>query len=198
MRWLFRLLCELIEGIFPPPAYDVDPRDLPMNQDGGQVAPDTPTFVESVPVITAGRLLEREASRWIGKDASPKNLAPKEVSCAECIVHITNNVWPGTLDPRIVGTDELERALRRSNRFEAALDPEIGSIIVFPRTATVNGHALVCVDIVDGTPVYASNDSLTGLFYRNYTRQSARNYFIVKKGLKGYIFTPRWLSTDPA
>lgn len=143
-------------------------------------------------VVPASVQLAQTARGFIGKDASPKNRAPQELSCAEGIVNIINTTWPETLDEKIVGTDELDHALLRSKRFKGVLDPIEGDVIVFPRTATVHGHALICVAIEKEIPIYASNDSLQGIFQKNYTRFTARREFITNRGLRGHI----WRAVD--
>ncbi len=172
--------------VFPRPAYDVDPKTLPMNQPD----PDPEPIVEpATPVIhiSAPELLAKAARGFLGRDASPLNRAPQELSCAECVVNIVNSVWPGSLRKDIVGTDELYMALKNfRERFRPALDPVVGCIVIFPKTATTHGHTGIYL----APDAIGSNDSMTGLFQNNYTRQSMRDYFVKKLGLKGYFFVP--------
>ena len=174
-----------LRAIFIRPNYETPVAQEPMNQPPEPVNEYEGPRAESI-LIPANELLAETAQLWIGKDASPKNRAPKELSCAEGVVNIVNQAFPGTLHPDIVGTDALDLALRRSKRFKPVLDPAQGCIEVSPRTATVNGHC--------GIYVYndkiASNDSRTGKFQINYTRQTWRDYFIKKKGLKAHLFLP--------
>lgn len=135
---------------------------------------------------TASQRLAEEAKMYLGLDASPLDRAPDELSCAECVVNIVNQAWPGTLDPTIVGTDALFTALKKSPCFKGVLDPTEGTIVVSPKTATVHGHAGVYTDI----DTIASNDSRDGKFRENYTRGSWRRTFIQQRGLKGYLFAP--------
>ncbi len=183
---IWNALCASLRAwgdVFPRPAYDVDPKTLPMNQDKDPLPP-PPYHKESVP--SAAIQLAQTAREFIGEDASPRNRAPEELSCAEGVVWIVNFTWKGCLSPDIVGTDQLYLALKRSMRFRPALDPVEGCIVVFPKTATTHGHTGIYV----GQDSIASNDSRTGLFQENYTRESMRAYFVGKLGLKGYFFVP--------
>lgn len=146
-----------------------------------------PTDVRvELPEPTAAEQLCATAKQFLGKDASPRNLAPQELSCAESVVNIVNTCWPGTLDTKLVGTDELDTALRKSKRFKATLDPVPGSIEVSPKAGAVHGHAGIYVY----ADYIASNDSKSGTFKINYTRQTWRIDLIKKRGLKAHLFTP--------
>lgn len=192
--WLLNLLYkigeafeEFVLALFPRPDYEVPVNTLPMNQ---ETPPETPkiapeTTKEPEP-ISAAEKLKITALAWLGKDASPNNLAKPELACAETVTFLVNATWPGTLDERIVGTDALFFALKRSKRFKGVLDPVPGCIEVSPRTSTVHGHAGIYV----GADEIASNDSKDGKFRINYTRQSWRDTFIKGRGLKAYLFVP--------
>ncbi len=135
---------------------------------------------------TSAAVLCAVAKTYIGKDASPNNLAKSEVACAETVAYIVNHAFPGSLDPRIVGTDALFLALKTSKRFKGVLDPLPGTIEISPRTPSVNGHCGIYV----GPDSIASNDSRTGKFQINYTRATWRKTFIQGRGLKAYLFVP--------
>lgn len=144
-------------------------------------APEAPNVEKS-----KSELLAEEARTWLEHDASPLNRAPKEVSCAEGVVNIVNNIFPNTFSNTIVSTDVLYHSLKGSPKFRGSLDPVIGCIIISPRTDTVFGH----VGIYTGADTVASNDSRDGIFKENYTRESWRNTFIKGRGLKGFFFIP--------
>lgn len=191
MKALWDFLVELFTAIF---ARSDEVHEHPMNQpeDASQTqeiatgTTETPEPIPNVIIKTPSQILSEVARSYIGYDASPLNRAPQELSCAECVVNIVNMAFPGTLSTTIVGTDALNTALKRSPRFKGILDPVDGCIVVSPRTATVHGHAGIYV----GPDSIASNESKTGLFKINYTRQSWRNAFITGRGLKGYLYLP--------
>ncbi len=169
----------LINFLYHP---ETDPKTLPMNQDPvSEYEP--PRSEEVVPPSTQ---LAQTARGWLGKDASPFNKAPQELSCAESVVNVVNSTWSGTLDPKIVGTDTLFAALKKSPRFQGVLEPVAGCIEVSPRTGATYGHCGIYV----GPDSIASNDSRDGKFRENYTRATWRKTFIQGRGLKAYLFVP--------
>jgi len=177
------LLYWLVSFVFARPE---DAAAHPVNWDAIEVKP---------PKVSAPDKLKITALAWLGRDASPANRAPQELSCAEGVVNLINKTWPGTLSDTIIGTDQLYLALKKSKRFTWELDPIPGSVIVYPKVGEVHGHALICTRILlNGTAIFASNDSRTGKFEENYTRETARQEFIHNRGLKGYIFEPVELS----
>ena len=135
----------------------------------------------------AGIQLAEEAKLWIGKDASPLNRAPQELSCAEGVTTIVNRVFPGTLDASIISTISLFEALKKSKKFKAVLDPAVGTIVVSPRIGNMPGHTGIYTE----ENLICSNDSRTGKMQENYTRNSWRKTFIHGRGLKGYLFSPQ-------
>lgn len=144
------------------------------------------TETSPLPKPSAAEQLKTTALAWIGRDASPLNRAPQELSCAEAVVTLVNRTWPGTLDENIIDTYVLHRALIHSPRFHGVLDPVPGCIEISPRSGVAYGHVGIYVE----ADRIASNDSRTGKFERNYTRMSWRKTFIQGRGLKAYLFVP--------
>lgn len=183
MNWWQRLdiwLENFLLNFIPDP--ETDPKTLPMNApDDNYEGPRADAIL-----VVASDALAQTAWNFLGKDASPLNRAPQELSCAEGVVNIINTTWPGTLRETIVGTDVLYEEMKRSPRFKGVLEPVIGCIEISPRTMTTNGH----VGIYTDSDRIASNDSKTGKFNKNYTRQSWRDVFIKGRGLKAYLFQP--------
>jgi hypothetical protein len=161
------------------------------------VPPVTPTPVP--PVVTpepASETLAEATELFLGKDAAPRNLAPAELSCAEAVTNIINTAFPGTLSKNIVSTIELDKALKASKRFKGTLNMKRGNVVIYPTKGDNIGHTLICLEDDDGKKnkmTLASNNSfggVKGLFTKNYSRKSARDYFIGKKGLVGRIYEP--------
>lgn len=146
-----------------------------------------PTTTEPAPKESKdpATLLADAAVSMLGKDASPRNRAPQELSCAEGVSGIAHLVWPDFPDD-IISTQVLLHYLKTSPRFKPVLDPLRGCVVVSPTVGTNHGHT----GIYTQPDRIASNDSRTGLFEENYTRASWRAYFIAKKGLKGFLFMP--------
>jgi hypothetical protein len=131
--------------------------------------------------------LRKEALRWIGRDASPLNLAPQELACAESICTvIASSIIPGF--PRdITSTATLATFLDGSKHFQRITFPKPGCIIISPRTGTVNGHAGIFLT----DKRIASNDSKRGTFEDNYTFDSWISSFKKGRGLRILIWQPK-------
>lgn len=126
-----------------------------------------------------------EAHNWLGKDASPKNLAPQELACSESVCTILHEVIPDfPLD--IVSTATLAETLFKSPYFFIDTVYEPGTIIVSPRSELVHGH---CGIFLAGGRI-ASNDSRGGLFEDNYSLDGWVQEMRVKRGLKILYFRP--------
>lgn len=132
---------------------------------------------------TSPQKLCRIAKSYLGKDVS--YLIDNEVACAEVASKIINNLFSDFPD-KILGTDALKKELDKSRRFTQVLQPEIGCVVISPRTATVNGH----VGFFILNENIASNDSLTGTFQINYTWKSWIKTFKNGRKLRIFIYKP--------
>ena len=114
--------------------------------------------------------LYRTAKNYLGRDASPQDIAPDLLGCAESVSCIIRDVLPDF--PIITGTWTLWRRLESDLRFEKVISPKRGDIIISP-TGTVGnapypGHTGIYHDHGD----IMSNDSYTGYWERNYTTET--------------------------
>ena len=169
MAKLIQFLLDLIGAIFSPPAYDMPPQELPMNQE----------------LTNREKLLEAIRDS-IGSDASPGDKVSDEFGCAESASNIIKKVYPNFRAP-ILSTKELVAELdRHPECFERTTLPKPGCIIISPRTDTTTGHAgfFVAKDRI------VSNDSATGLMQDNYSWSSWVLSFKDRKGLRIYIWEP--------
>lgn len=137
-----------------------------------------PADVPYVPTNTE-RLLKL-AKESLGTDLSPFDIAPDELGCAESISNLIGKV---ITFPVSISTAQLKECLDDSKQFERITEPEDGAIIVSPRTDTVFGH----VGIFLGTSI-ASNNSLNGLFEKNYLYSTWIKEFKEKRGLRIYLW----------
>lgn len=166
------LIKEIIQGMMPPKSYDQDPRTLPMNQP-----------IEETKPVTPPHELYLVAKEWLGKDASPKNLAPSDLACAETISHLISLVTPW---PAITGTWTLNAQLNLSPKFTSIGIEELqaGDILMYEtgqfKTDKV-GHVFICGE----NGVLYSNNSKTGKLDTFYTITSAR------KEWEGVGYKPR-------
>jgi len=110
------------------------------------------------------------ANEYLGREASPRDLAPDELACAESVTNIIKDVLPDF--PVITGTWTLWDALENDSRFKRVASPMPGTIIISP-TGTVKD-----AKIVGHTGIFArdliimSNTSANGLWEENYTLDS--------------------------
>ena len=100
-----------------------------------EVEPNTPPVPESSPtepLLPLNLQIYQEARKWLGKEASPKDLAPDEVGCAESVSNIVNYVIPD-FPAGVVSTINLKEILSKDPRFHTELNIQAGDIIVSPR-----------------------------------------------------------------
>ncbi len=115
-------------------------------------------------------------------DASPEDIAPDILGCAESVSNIIKKVLPDF--PILTSTKDLDMKMFTDKRFKRCEIPNRGRIIVSPRTRAKNGHVSIQVDYEN----LASSDSRTGLFQKNYTWQKWIEEFKYKRGLNIYIY----------
>lgn len=122
----------------------------------------------------------------IGTDASPSDLAPDELGCAESVSNVVGRVLPQF--PTVTGTWTLLDLLSKHSRFETVTgEPEPGDIMLYATGQGVGifpGH----VGIVGESNTVMSNDSATGKFIENYTVASFRDRYVRWGGFKEHIF----------
>jgi len=107
------------------------------------------------------------AVSYLGRDASPSDIAPDELGCAESVSVIIRDVLPDF--PIITGTWTLNERLKSDPRFKAVTVPMPGTIIISPTGTSSskkvpNGH----VGILGGGDTIMSNDSNDGYWKENY------------------------------
>lgn len=163
-------LKELINALFMRPNYQ---------------EPVIQNSINMEPVKTNKEKLADIANSYIGKDASPKNLAPKELSCAEGVSNIIQELY-SDFPSSVLSTAELDHFLTKSTHFAYTKFPRKGCVINSPRNASKNGH---CGIYVTDTEI-ASNDSSTGRFERNYTIDSWVKEMRGNRDLKIYFYEP--------
>lgn len=140
------------------------------------------TFVGQLLKNMAPRLntkptLYATAREYLGRDASPKDLAPDLLGCAESVTNIIGDVLPDF--PVITGTWTLWDALENDERFKRVTIPMPGDIIISP-TGTVQdapfpGHVGI---FSTGTKIMSSN-SYNGLWEENFTLDSWKKRYEV-------------------
>jgi Bacteriophage peptidoglycan hydrolase len=125
----------------------------------------------------ASAKLYQTAMSFLGKDASPKNLAPNEVACAESVNDVVfaaflENVGGG------LSTASMYQALQSNTKFAEVSSPLKGDIVISP-TGTGNGQlSNGHVGIVGDNNQIMSNNSENGIWDIHYTVASWRARYV--------------------
>ncbi|MFA7290122.1 MAG: hypothetical protein WC055_14695 [Melioribacteraceae bacterium] len=123
------------------------------------------------------------AKSYIGKDASPNDIAPDELGCADSASTLLGQVMTF---PNIISTAELFRYLDKDIRFKRVLDLTEGNIIISP-TGYGNGKVVGHVGIIGKDCIY-SNNSKTGLWDKHLNIEKWVAQYRTKGGLPIYVF----------
>lgn len=134
-----------------------------------------------------GQRIYESAKKFIGTDASPHDIAPDELGCAESVTEILRNA--GFKMPVIISTIKLHQWFKSKTEWLEVDTPIEGDIIISPtgmggKNGITNGH----VGIVGAFSVVMSNASSTGTFEPNYTIKSWYNRYSIKGGYPVYYF----------
>lgn len=137
--------------------------------------------------------LYQAAFESLGKEMSPKDLAPDDVACAESFCNVVRKVLPDF--PIFLSTKALYDHLRKDTRFKPTLDPERGNVIISVTGAgngTIPGH----VGIHLGNGRIASNSSFTrpnsttaGLWEDNFSIEAWVKRYRTMGGMRLHYFT---------
>jgi hypothetical protein len=107
------------------------------------------------------------ARSYIGRDASPRDLAPDQLGCAESVSMIIKDVLPDF--PIITGTWVLRDRLDKDVRFKKVTVPMPGDIIISPTGTVAKAPFPGHVGILGADTTVMSNDSRAGKWEANYT-----------------------------
>lgn len=114
-----------------------------------------------------------------GTDFTEDWMVPDEVSCAYAVSTILREI--DQTFPIITGTATLDDYLSKSTKFERVLEPQAGDLVVSP-TGQGNGNLIGHTGFYISDTEIMSNNSNTGLFEKNYTRDGWRNRYHYKGG----------------
>lgn len=129
------------------------------------------------------------ALSYLGVDASPNDLAPDELGCADTVSAIIASAF-GSIIKYSVSTAEMFNLLDKSPHFKRVTNFKFGDIIISPTGkgkyphVISNGH----VGIVGEDEEVLSNSSATGLFTNNFTITSWVARYRTKGGYPIYFF----------
>lgn len=140
--------------------------------------------------VSPHKKLYEHARTFLGKDASPNDIATDEYGCAETItdiIHSCFNDFP-TEGGTIISTIILYKRLKAHKKFNMVTNFGPGDVLVSPTgygNGTIkNGHT----GIVGENGTIMSNNSETGLFEENYTVDSWVAKFRRQGGFPLYFF----------
>src|ERR1700710_3343482 len=125
----------------------------------------------------AGQTLFQTALSFLGKDASPKDIANDDVACAESVNDV---VFAAFLENAGGGlsTALMFKALQTNTKFAEVSKPIKGDIVISPtgygNGSLLNGH----VGIVGDNNQIMSNNSANGLWDIHYTLASWRARYV--------------------
>lgn len=178
----FMAFVEEVLSVFfkkPTPAPVPTPVPVPPNPDPKPMPPpETPGFH-----------LYKVANSFVGRDASPADIAPDEYACAESVSNIIHEAFGDfPKNSPVLSTAVLHIQLLNHPKFKGVMAPEPGDVIISPTGSgngkLPNGHT----GIFGFGGQIMSNDSATGLFKPNYTLDSWVARYRKLGGFKIYIF----------
>lgn len=123
----------------------------------------------------------------IGTDASPSDLAPDELGCAESVSTILNKYESGRFNI-VTGTYSLLDSLLMCQDYKQVPVPIPGAIIISATGTSTKKGAVGHTGFVLENGVIASNDSRTGKFLKNYTVDTWNAYYKDKLAFPVYYF----------
>ena len=142
-------------------------------------------FLQKPDYSNAGRIYLACLAK-LGKDASPRDLAPDSLGCAESVSEIIHTVFPEV--PIITGTWTFWEYMKKNSRFQETFYPSMGCIIISPSGTSSKGAKNGHIGIFGDNEIIMSADSRNGLFLENWTLKSWKLYYQDKLGFPIYFF----------
>lgn len=124
------------------------------------------------------------AKEYLGKDASPNDVAPDSLGCSDSVSTIIKQILPDF--PIIVSTAELFKYLDKDKRFQRTTELTPGNILISP-TGYGNGSITGHTGIIGEDCIY-SNNSNTGLWDKHFTIKSWVARYRTQGKLPLYVF----------
>lgn len=139
-----------------------------------------------------GKQLYAKSKSFLGTEPTPKDEIPDVVACVsnlQVIFFKTTGRYIGQ-GAALYSTKALKEWMLQDKNFTRVDDPLPGDILVY---ATGEGNGMVSNGhcFVVGNKDYMSNNSFTGLWSADYTRETAAAYYEKKGGFTPYFFRPK-------
>lgn len=184
---------ELLSRLFGWDSVQLD-YNAPVEPQKPSVAPsvsdkpkDIPKASEPASTPSNREKLYATAKSFIGRDASPRDLAPDSLGCAESLNCVFETAFGKPILKNVVGTAALLVQLKKDPRFVEVKKPEAGDIVMNASgTSTKGARTGHCG--VWGYEAVMSNNSATGKWSTHYTLASWKTYFETKLGFPTRYF----------
>ncbi len=134
-----------------------------------------------------GEKIYAEAIKHLDGDASPKDIAPDELGCAESVTTVIRDA--GLIQPVIISTAELYKYFVTSENWVQVPTPLRGDVIISPtglggHNGITNGHTGIMADVYR----IMSNSSATGMWKQNYNLDTWRARYQTLGGYPIFFF----------
>lgn len=141
---------------------------------------------------TKRELLHQMALSFCGTDASPNDLAPDELACAESVDNIHFKLFRDHICVNYLSTYWMYKALKERPDFERIAEKDVlpGDIIISPTQGTNIGHVGILGEngIIMSNNSFKDSNGVKGIFDENYTLAAWKRYFFDRKGLGLHYF----------
>lgn len=141
--------------------------------------------------MTKRELLYAMAVTHLGTDASPNDLAPDELGCAESVNAIYEKAFGKPFyEGNQLSTYWMYKALKDSPEFVRTSTVSPGTIIISPTDGHNTGHVGICGKdgIIMSNNSFKDASGVKGVFEENYTQASWHRQFSERKKLPVYFF----------
>jgi hypothetical protein len=149
------------------------------------------TIPESEAQTETGQQLYAKSKSLLGKELTPKDEVPDTVACVanfQAVYFKTTGSYAGQ-GAALYNTRALKNWLTTDKRFERVENPLPGDICVYA-TGEGNGNLSNGHVFIVGKRDWMSNNSFTGLWSADYTREEAKSYYEKRGGFKPWFFRP--------
>lgn len=162
LEFLKNLILDMFKPVQTPTPISVPPNPKPLP--------------EVIP-LSPREILYKTALSFLGTDASPNDLAPDDLACAETVNEIHKKAFGIHIDEPGLSTTSLYAAMKHlTSMFQSVPDPLPGDIIISP-TGYGNGNlAHGHVGIMSKYRIF-SNNSATGNLTEYYTLETWRDRY---------------------
>lgn len=158
---------------------------------------ETRIVLEEQPRETRREILYRVSKSYIGVETTPKDEVPDQVACVASLQEVYRKAFGHYIGTgaALYNTRALKEALLVHQDFERIQpgNEMFGDVCVFPTgenthstSPNVRGHVFVV-----GKRDWMSNDSSSGLWKANWTKDSALRYFVRANGFPQFVFRPK-------